>query len=336
MKCVKADELKKQVVGVFTKRGVPAEDADIIADVMVHANLRGVESHGVIRVPHYIRRLENGTVDGKAKLDVKKTGPSTATINGNDGYGHVAMVHATKLAIELAKETGVGVVAVNHSSHCGALSYYGQMAIDAGMVCFCCTQTDGAVVPFGGRKPFAGTNPLCFAGPSETGSPIILDMATSTVAGGHIFKARTDHKPIPLGWGTDTDGNPTTDPNKAVYFTPAGGPKGYGLGVVVDMLTGILSGGQFGPHVPGMYTRMDVKRDLAHFVMVVDPARFEGGKTFKARLTEMVNEIHEIPPAEGFKSVLAPGEPEYLKQEARKVDGVMLEDYIWDDIINLS
>ena len=238
-------------------------------------------------------------------------------------------------AIELAKETGIGFVGVQHSSHCGALSYFTAQAMAAGMIGLAFSQTDPAVVPFGGRKPFCGTNPLCIGVPSRSGSPIVLDMATSTVAGGHIFKARAENKPIPPTWGLDVDGNPTTDPHKAIYFTAAGGAKGYGLGIIVDVLTGLLMGGAFGPHVVPMYADFEKKRDLCHLVGVIDCARFAGSSNFLDRVEEMVGEIHQVPPAEGFKSVLAPGEPEYLKEQARSHEGITLEDYIWEDLNRL-
>jgi len=256
-------------------------------------------------------------------------------VNGDDGLGHPAVWDAMNMAIELARETGVGFVGVSNSSHCGALSYYGCQAVDAGMIGIAFTQTDPAVVAYGGRKPFCGTNPLCFAVPSRSGAPIILDMATSTVAGGHIFKARAENKPIPPTWGLDADGNPTTDPHKAIYFTPAGGAKGYGLGVIVDVLTGILCGGTYGPHVVPMYSQFETKRKLCHLAGAIDYRRFAGAETFLDQVTRMVEEIHQVPPAEGFDRVLAPGEPEYLKQLERTRNGIPLEEYIWNDLIKL-
>ncbi len=241
------------MAGIFRSRGVSERDSGIVARCLVHADLRGVDSHGVIRVPHYVRRIDLGSIKAKPEAVVTRGGPSTAQISGDNGLGHPTMHDAMNLAIEMARETGVGFVGVNHSSHCGALSFYGIQAIEAGMIGMVFSQTDKGVVPFGGRKPFCGTNPLCFAVPSSSSMPIILDMATSTVAGGHVFKARSENREIPPTWALDEDGNPTTDPHKGIYWTPAAGAKGYGLGVIVDALTGVLSGGAFGPHVAPMY-----------------------------------------------------------------------------------
>lgn len=336
MKVLMADELRRLLVEIFQSRGVPEADGLHVANALVHANLRGVDSHGVMRVSHYVRRLEAGSINPKPQFKVETTGPVTAYLEGDDGLGHVAVWHAMSHAIEMAKESGVSLVGVMNSSHCGALSFFVYQAIEAGMIGVAMTQTDTVVVPHGGRRPFCGTNPICFGIPSSSGMPILLDMATSTVAGGYIFKARAENRQIPDTWALDGDGKPTTDPHKAVYFTPAGGPKGYGLGVIVDILTGILMGGNFGPHVSLMYGDYEKKRSLCHLVGVIDYRRFPGKETFLTKVTQMVEELHQVPPAEGFDRVLAPGEPEYLKEIERKIKGIPLEDYIWKELKSLA
>ncbi|MHB9038236.1 MAG: Ldh family oxidoreductase [Armatimonadota bacterium] len=336
MKTIMADKLRTVAASIFQSRGVSERDSEIVASCLVHANLRGVESHGVIRVPHYIGRIDKGSIKAAPKTEVKRTGQSTAQISGDNGLGHPTMHDAMSLAVEMAMETGVGFVGVSHSSHCGALSFYGTQAIESGMIGMAFSQTDKGVVPFGGRKPFCGTNPLCFAIPSSSGAPIVLDMATSTVAGGHVYKARSENRPIPPTWALDEDGNPTTDPHKGVYWTPAAGAKGYGLGVIVDALTGALSGGAFGPHIVPMYDEIEKQRDLCHLVAALDYRRFAGSDIFLKVITTMISEIHQVPPAEGFDRVLAPGEPEYIKEQDRSKNGIQLEDYIWNDLIALG
>jgi len=336
MKLVDAEELRSLVAEIFQRRGVSRGDSFIVSNSLVHANLRGVDSHGVMRVGHYIRRIESGSVNPTPHERVERTGMATAFMDGDDGLGHVSVWRATGTAIEMAKESGVSLVGVMNSSHCGALSFFVYHAIEAGMIGVAMTQTDTAVVPYGGRRPFCGTNPICFGIPSSSGMPIVLDMATSTVAGGQIFKARAENRQIPDTWALDGDGKPTTDPHKAVYFTPAGGPKGYGLGVIVDILTGILMGGNFGPHVSLMYGDYEKKRDLCHLVGVIDYRRFPGKETFLTKVTQMVEELHQVPPADGFDRILAPGEPEYLKETERKIKGIPVEDYIWKELESLA
>jgi ureidoglycolate dehydrogenase (NAD+) len=333
---VMPDQLQALVTGIFRKHGVSQRDSEIVAACLVRADLRGVESHGVFRVPHYVKRLDIGSINPTPNPIITRTGPAAASMNGDNGLGHVAMWDAMGLAMDLAREAGVGFVGVNHSTHCGMLSFFTGRALESGLIGLAFSQTDMAVVPYGARKPFCGTNPLSVGIPSESGAPITLDMATSTVAGGQIFKARANNRPIPDTWALDSDGSPTTDPHRAVYFTPAAGAKGYGLGVIVDVLTGILSGGGFGPHVPPMYDGLDKKRGLCHLVGAIDFRRFAGAETFLPRVSRMIEEIHEVPPAEGFQRVLAPGEPEYLKEIERTQYGIPLEDYLWNDLVNLA
>ena len=335
MKMAQAEELHDLVQGIFRRRGLSERDAGIMAGSLVHANLRGTDSHGVMRVPHYVHRLETGSVNPAPNPHVERTGPATATMDGDHGFGHVTNWDAMGVALDLAKESGVGLVGVNHSNHCGALSFFTYRAIDAGLIGVAFTQTDKGVVPFGGRVPFCGTNPLCFAIPARSGPPVVLDMATSTVAGGHIYKARVENRPIPPTWALDAEGKPTTDPHKAAFWTPAAGAKGYGLGVVIDVLTGILSGGAFGPHIPIMYGDFDKKRNLCHLIGAFDFRRFAGSDYFLDQVAAMACDLHRQPAAEGFDRVLAPGEPEHLKAIERSKNGIPVDDSVWDELAAL-
>jgi ureidoglycolate dehydrogenase (NAD+) len=335
MKVIMADELRRLLVEIFQSRGVPEADGLLVANALIHANLRGVDSHGVMRMSHYVRRLEAGSINPKPQLKVETTGPVTAYLEGDDGLGHVAVWLAMSHAIEMAKERGLGLVGVRKSSHCGALSFYTYQAIEAGMIGMAITQTDSGVVPFGGTRPFFGTNPLCIGIPSRRGTPIVLDMATSTVSGGHVYKARAENRPIPSTWALDKDGKPTTDPHQAAYWTPAGGAKGFGLGVIVDVLTGLLMGGNFGPHVTLMYGDYEKKRDLCHLVGAIDYHRFPGHSSFLDQVTRMIEEVHQVPTAERFDRVMVPGEPEYLRERDRIRNGIPIEDYLFDELQKL-
>lgn len=336
MKIVQAEELSALVGSIFRSRGLSERDSGIMADSLVHANLRGTDSHGVLRVPHYVQRLEAGSINPRPHTQVVRTGPATAMVDGDHGFGHVANWDAMGVAVDIAREAGVALVGVNHSNHCGALSFFAYRALQAGMIGIAFTQTDKGVVPFGGRRPFFGTNPLCFGIPSRSGPPIVLDMATSTVAGGHIYKARVENRPIPPTWALDSEGKPTTDPHKAAYWTPAAGAKGYGLGVVIDVLTGILCGGAFGPHIPIMYGGLDKRRNLCHLVGAVDYRRFAGADLFPDQVTAMADDLHEEPTAEGFDRILAPGEPEHLKTIERSANGIPVDDAVWSELVNLA
>ena len=335
MKQIQAEELRTFIAAIFQRRGLSERDSRIMADSLVHANLRGTDSHGIMRAPHYVQRLEAGSINPTPQTKVERTGAATATVDGDHGFGAVTNWNAMGVALDLAREAGIGIVGVNHSNHCGALSFFAYRAIEAGLIGVAFTQTDKGVVPFGGRVPFCGTNPLCFGIPSASGPPIVLDMATSTVAGGHIYKARVENKPIPNTWALDAEGKPTTDAHQAAFWTPAAGAKGYGLGVVIDVLTGILSGGAFGPNIPIMYGELEQQRNLCHLVGAIDIGRFAGSPMFLEQVAAMVKALHQEPAAEGFDQVLAPGEPEHLKSIERARDGIPIDDGIWNELVKL-
>lgn len=335
MRIVSAKELQALAAGIFHARGMSVRDSGILADSLVHANLRGVDSHGVIRIPHYVRRLELGSINARPNTVITRTGPATAMVDGDNGFAHITTLDAMDLAIEMARESGIAFVGVQHSNHCGALSFFTYRALEARMIGIAFSQSDKGVVPLGGRKPFSGSNPLCFAIPAESGPPIVLDMATSTVAGGHIFKARAENKPIPATWAVDVDGQPTTDAHKAAYWTPAAGAKGYGLGVVIDVLTGVLCGGDFGPHILPMYDQIEKTRNLCHLVGVIDFRRFAGAAAFLPQVAAMVKELHEVPVMPGVDHVLAPGEPEHFKVIERSQEGIPLEEPLWEELQSL-
>jgi len=322
---VASDELQHWCVRKLTSVGVPEDHAKITADVLVQANLRGVDSHGVLRVEHYIKKIAAGGINPVPKIGVNRTGPVTAIVDGDDGLGHVVACRAMETALDLAEEHGVGVVGAVNSSHCGALSYFVEMATKRNMIGVVMSNTDKGAVPHGGREPFFGTNPMAFGFPSRRHPPIILDMATTTVAFGKILDHKLKGKPIPPDWGVDREGESVTDPDKVYAMRHFGGAKGYGLALVVDVLSSVLFGGAFGPHVEKMYAEdLSRKRKLAQFFMALNPAFFTETDAFLDTMDRMIDEIHAAPPARGFDRVLVPGEPENLTKEQRLKEGIPL------------
>ncbi|WP_059105356.1 ureidoglycolate dehydrogenase [Shouchella shacheensis] len=321
--------LKEKTISIFKANGVRQEEAEIVADVLVHANLRGVDSHGVLRVEHYIKRVQQGGLHIAAHPSMEQTTSSTATYDGDNGFGHVISKRAMEHATEMARGQGVGVVAVKNSSHCGALSYFVNQAAEKGMIGVAMAQTDKVVVPFGGAEPFFGTNPIAFGFPAKEEKPVILDLATSNVALGKILNAREYGKDIPPGWGVDAKGQTTTDPNDVSSLSPFGGAKGYGLAMVVEIFSALLTGSAFGPHVSKMYGDYNRNRELGQFYMIVNPEKFTMASTFLENIDRMVREIRSVPPAPGFERVMVPGEPEALEEEKRKREGIPLPDGVW-------
>ncbi|WP_462422147.1 ureidoglycolate dehydrogenase [Salinicoccus sp. Marseille-QA3877] len=315
-------KLKNATQDVFKKYGLPEESAETIADVLVHANLRGVDSHGVLRIEHYIKRIKEGGINIQPRISESESSATTSTIDGDNGFGHYIAKKAMNSAIERAKAEGVGAVAVKNSSHCGALSYFVNQAAEDGLIGIAMTHADKIVVPFGGAESFFGTNPIAFGFPANKEEPLILDFATSTVALGKILNARETGESIPSGWGVDKDGNDTNNPNEVVALTPFGGPKGYGLAMVVEIFTALLTGAAFGPHISKMYGDYDKNRELGHFFMVIDPAKFVAADIFKSRLDQMINELREAPPAGNSEQIFAPGDIEMQTVKEREKNGI--------------
>ncbi|MDC3412058.1 ureidoglycolate dehydrogenase [Aquibacillus sp. 3ASR75-11] len=324
------EELKNLVVKKLTEANVSEKHAVIVADVLVHADARGVSSHGVLRTEHYVKRMNEGGMNRNPQFKVEDKGKSAVLFDGDNGMGHVITKHAMEKAIDLAKENGIGMVGIINSSHCGALSYFAEQAAEQDVVSMVMTQTDSAVVPFGGAEPYFGTNPIAYGFPAKKHKPIIVDMATSNVALGKVLHARETGKSIPNNWGVDAFGNPVTDPNLVKNLLPIGGPKGYGLALTVDVLSGILTGSAFGTSIATMYGDYKNYRRLGHIILTVDPGLFITKEEFLSNIDQIIEELHGLKPAEGFSSVMVPGEPEQLKEEERLKSGIPVPQSIYE------
>lgn len=327
---VKDKELRGIVEERLAEAGLNTPHAKMVADVLVHADLRGVRSHGVIRTEHYVTRLKGGTLNTNPTFTVKEVRSGAAVLNADAGMGHVACYEAMDKAIEMSEKSGIAMVGVENGSHCGALSYFVLQAVAKGKIGIAVTQTDKCVAPFGGAKAFFGTNPIAFGFPTDKHKPVVLDMATSNTAFGKILHAKEQGTDIPDDWGIDGEGMPTTDPDKVEALVPFGGPKGYGLALVVDVLTGVLMNAKFGPHINAMYGDYDKPRELASLMIAIDPSTFSSLKRFQAQMDAMVDDLHAQPASPGFEKVYAPGEPEIMREQANLESGVPVVDTIYN------
>ncbi|MGP4059540.1 ureidoglycolate dehydrogenase [Halobacillus sp. H74] len=324
------ENLKSLVVEKLMSAKVSEAHAEVVADVLIHADLRGVSSHGVLRTEHYVKRMAEGGMNPDPQFNVKRKGSAGAIFDGDNGMGHVIAKEAMDEAVELSNESGIGIVGVVNSSHCGALSYYAEQAAKENTISMIMTHTDSAVVPFGGAEPYFGTNPIAYGFPANKHKPIILDMATSNVALGKVLHARETGKEIPDDWGVDGKGAPVTEPNLVKHLLPASGPKGYGLGLAVDVMTGVLTGSAFGPNISAMYGDYNKYRHLSHVIVTIDAGLFIDKEVFLENIDKMIDELHAVKPAEGFPSVMVPGEPEQLKEEARRQEGIPIPQSIYN------
>ena len=328
------EEAKKLVVQKLTDAGLIHEHAEKVAEILVHADLRNVNSHGVLRTEHYVNRLNAGGINPNPEITFNKTGPVTGVVDGDDGFGHVIADEAMNHAIQMAKENGVGMVTAINSSHCGALSYFVQNAAEQNLIGIAMTHTDKIVVPFGGKDAFLGTNPIAYGVPAKTQKPFILDMATSNVALGKILQYKEEGKEIPEGWGVDENGETVRDPSKVVSLSPFGGPKGYGLSMIVDIFSGLLAGAAFGPPVAKLYGDLDKTRKLGHSFCAIHPAFFTDAEAFLGNMDQMMAEIRQAPPAPGFKSVLVPGEIEQMNEERNLEKGITIASTVHQFLTN--
>ena len=318
------------------KLGLAPADARLVAETLVESNLRGVDSHGVVRLPHYATRLRNGSIKPRPNISVERTGAATAIVEGDAGMGQLVAVRAMQEAIALAHESGVGAAGARNSSHCGAMAYFVEMAVKEGMIGIAFTHTDPIMAPTGMKRNFLGSNPIAFAAPGGTEPPVVVDMATTNVALGKVIIAKQEGKPIPPDWGVDAEGRPTTDPDKVTGLAPMGGAKGYALAAMIEVLCAHLMGVPFGTHVTKMYGEFEKPRNLGHFMLAIDIRRFTNPAGFKSQIDRLIREVHAEPPVDPARPPLAPGEPERLTAEKRRKNGVPLGDGLLADLNQLA
>ncbi len=332
-----SEYLHKVAYHIFRAKGASEHEAEIVANHQVKANLMGHDSHGVLLLPEYVDRIDRGHIVPGAPFVVEREAPCTAVINGNWGFGFVVTERAMRMAIDKAKTHGVAAITIHYQSHIGRLGDYPAMALQEGMIGLI-TADSGAgpksVVPFGGKERRLGTNPICIGIPSDLDGPVVMDMATSAVAGGKITLARSRGEQVPEGWIIDKAGNPSTNP--ADYFSggsilPVGadqGHKGYALSFMVEVFSGLLTGLGFG-------IDPQARHNDGCFIAVFNVEHFLSLEQFKKEVDEFVSFVKSSPPASGFTEVLYPGEIEYRTEQRRRQEGVFVEDDTWQQISSL-
>lgn len=331
---LEATELELLISHKLQAAGLFQEHAEEVGRHLRYADARGIHSHGAVRVEYYAERIAKGGLTLEPAFKFEQTGPSTGIFHGDNGSGHVAAKEGLFHAIKLAQDTGVGIVGISKMGHSGMLSYYADIAAQADLVCLTVCQSDPMAVPFGGTEPYFGTNPIAFSAPTQGERPIIFDMATTVQAWGKILDARSKHLEIPNNWAVDGQGQPTTDPHKVQGLLPIAGPKGYGLMMMVDILSGSLLGLPFGKHVSSMYSDLSKGRNLGHLHIVINPAYFTDLSQFKENLSTMIAELHENQPTKGFDQVLYPGELAEKIQAESDIKGIPIVREIYDYLIS--
>ena len=329
---MKTLKLKNIIKKIFIKNKLSNEHALICAEALINAELVGAPSHGLSRLKMYCDRIFKKVINPKAKIKVKKISQSISHVDGNNSIGFVAADIAIKTAIENAKKTGIGLVAVKNSGHYGLSGYYAEQAVKKGLMVMIFTNAPPAVAPHGALKSLFGTNPICFGTPTGSKIPFILDTSISMINRGKIRVAAREGSKIPEGVALDKYGKPTTDPKKALEGVqlPIAGFRGSGLAWMVDILSGVFTGGNHAGRVKDPFTDFSGPQNIGHLFFVIKPNLFVGNN-FNKRIKDNIRTIKRLPKIKGVKEILYPGQNKYnryknnLKKEI-KVTKNILED----------
>jgi LDH2 family malate/lactate/ureidoglycolate dehydrogenase len=323
--------------GAFRTQGVPPDDAALWADTLVRSDLRGHASHGIFRLPWYVRRLQRGVMQPVTRLETVRDVAAVSVLDAQEGVGQVAANAAMDRAIERAQAYGIAAVSVRRSNHFGAAMYFTLKAARAGLIGMISTNASPAMAPWGGKQAVLGNNPWSIATPAGAHAPLILDIANTMVARGKIYTARQEGRTIPNSWAIDQDGNPTTDPTAALagLILPIGGHKGYAITFMMDVLSGVLSGSEFASGVAGPY-QAERPSGCGHLVMALNIEAFIGLTEFNERVERLIDEVKAAPLAPGYDEVFYPGEREARAEEANLRDGITLPSATVADLAALA
>jgi uncharacterized oxidoreductase len=335
-------DLLKFAQDLLQAGGIPADFAAIVADSLVQANLRGHDSHGVMRIPFYVAKIKDGSVNPSATLMVDKESPAILVGDGGWGLGQVLVRDLMNRLVEKAKVTGIACGTLRRAAHIGRLGEYAEIAAKHGMASMICANTHGAaqrVAPVGAKRPRLGTNPLCLGMPGGAQGPFIFDIGTSATAEGKVRVKKIAGQPVPLGWILDPEGKPTTDPNQLYgdppgSILPMGGDqayKGFGLAYMIEMLSGGLSGGQCAqPNAPAPVGN-------CAFFVVWNPEFFGGGAHhLRTEVARLEHYVRDVPLIDGVEAIQLPGDPERKTMVQRKATGIPLDDGNWKALCDLA
>jgi L-2-hydroxycarboxylate dehydrogenase (NAD+) len=335
---------------VFLKIGCSEDDALLASKVLLSADLRGIDSHGIARLSGYIRLWDAKRVNACAQVSIIHQTPSTATVDGDSGLGLVVAPKAMRIAMDKARNVGTGWVSVQNSNHFGIAGYHAMMALEEDMIGICMTNASPLVAPTFSIERLLGTNPICVAVPAGSEPPFVADLATTTAANGKLEILQRKSGVAPLGWIQNKDGHPSTDPHELKVggaLLPLGGDrehgshKGYALGAIVDIFSAVLSGANYGPWVPPFPAYVPMPTDMpgkgiGHFFGAMRIDAFRPAGEFKEHMDRWIQRFRSAKTAEGFEKVLIPGDPEREMEEERKTKGIPLLGPVVDDLRYLA
>ncbi len=333
---ISAYTLKAVAVALLKAAGVPQADAELVADSLMQANLRGVDSHGIQNLGIYVERVRRGLVELHPTFPILSESDGTALVDGQNSLGQVAAMHAMELAIRKAHQAGIALVGVRDTNHCGMLAYFTLRAASEGLVGFASCNAPANMAPWRGREVLLGNNPLCLAIPAGDEHPIVLDMATSVAAKGKIYAAQSQGEGIPEGWALDKHGQPTTDSQAALdggSLLPMGRHKGYGLALVIDLLAGLMTGSAFSLGVGSLHRELTRGMNLGLLMGALNVEHFTPLATFRPLVDSYIRQVRHSPPAQGSDRVYLPGELEFESQARRSAEGIPIPQKVWQDLV---
>lgn len=332
-----AKDLQRFAKKVLSSLGVPEGDAELVADSLIRSNLGGIDSHGISRLPIYAKRVRKGRIAAKPDIRITRSGV-VLRVDGGNGLGQVVAFRGLEAAVPVAAESGMAGIAIRRSNHFGAASYFCEWACRRNLALVALTNSPPGIPPHGGKKAFLGTNPVAFGFPTRQGPPLIVDMSSSVVARGKIILAAQEGEAIPPGWAIDREGRETTDPVEALQgaVLPFGGVKGYALATAVEVLSGVLSGAAFGPHVGNLYEEGKAAADVGHFFILMDISHWMPLEMYHLRIEQFLRELKSVPRAEGAEEILYPGEGRQRRIRRREKGGIPLSREVVSDLEDLG
>src|ERR1700716_684450 len=320
-----------EIVGLITRAlvsvDVPPEDAGQVAALMAESDARGGDAHGVFRLPQYVKQIQDGAVNARPNIQIVSDRAGAALVDGDNALGHLVMKRAAELAIEKARQCGIGWVGTRHSNHAGPAQLYARMPAARDMIgLYFCVGNANLLPPWGGTEVLLSTNPIAIAVPASKHPSIVLDMATTNTAFGKIRLKAQRNEPMPEGWMIDRQGQPLTDPKRASegFLVPIGGPKGYGLALMVGLLAGTLNGAAFGRDVVDYTVDSKTPSNTGQAIMAVDIATFADVDAFKQNVDELWEVMKSSPTLPGVDEVRLPGEHSAQLYDKRMANGIPL------------
>jgi ureidoglycolate dehydrogenase (NAD+) len=329
MKKISHIYIEEFLTDVLSKEKIDSSIVDDVVQGLVQTSLRGVDTHGIRLFPHYLSVLKGGRINGNPNFKFERTGASTAILDADHTFGHAACYRGARHAIDIARETGICLVSIKNSSHCGAMACYGLEIAKKDMIGLAFTNATSKLRSPNSIKPFFGINPICLTAPMDCEEPFCFDSAPSHITSNKLKMHKESGELLPIGVAANEDGIPTQDPNKAFQLLPIGDYKGFGWAMMVEILCGVLSGMPTGNEVSGMYgTPLDQKRYLSQCIGAIDISKFQNVDNFKYQLTDLAIRTRNNPKLEKDMPSMIPGDPEKIFYEDRIVNGIPISEFL--------